>query len=65
MVGKEVIVVCNLKPVKLRGVESQGMILAAGDDGDDLLNPNNYCAKDYVKLDKENNYVIRFTRTFK
>ncbi len=39
MVGKEVIVVCNLKPVKLRGVESQGMILAAGDDGDDLVVP--------------------------
>jgi len=39
MVGKEVIVVCNLKPVKLRGVESQGMILAAGNDGDDLIVP--------------------------
>lgn len=39
MVGKKVIVVCNLKPVKLRGVESQGMILAAGDDGDDLVIP--------------------------
>lgn len=32
MVGKDVIVVCNLAPVKLRGVESQGMILAGGDD---------------------------------
>ena len=39
MVGKKVVVVCNLKPVKLRGVESQGMILAAGDDGDDLVIP--------------------------
>lgn len=29
MVGKKVIVVANLKPVKLRGVMSQGMILAA------------------------------------
>ncbi len=28
MVGKKVIVVANLKPVKLRGVESQGMLLA-------------------------------------
>ena len=28
MVGKKVIVVSNLKPAKLRGVESQGMILA-------------------------------------
>ena len=46
MVGKEVIVVCNLKPVKLRGVESQGMILAAGDDGDDLLLPTTNGAKD-------------------
>lgn len=39
MVGKKVIVVCNLKPVKLRGVLSQGMILAAGNDGDDLVIP--------------------------
>ena len=35
MVGKKVIVVYNLKPAKLRGIESQGMILCAdyGDDG--------------------------------
>ncbi|NLK44976.1 MAG: methionine--tRNA ligase [Tissierellia bacterium] len=31
LVGKKVIVVVNLKPVKLRGVESKGMILAAED----------------------------------
>ena len=29
--GKKVIVVTNLKPAKLRGVESQGMVLAGGD----------------------------------
>ncbi|EOD00520.1 methionine--tRNA ligase [Caldisalinibacter kiritimatiensis] len=29
LIGKDVILVANLKPVKLRGVESQGMILAA------------------------------------
>ena len=29
LVGKKVIIVSNLKPAKLRGVESQGMILAA------------------------------------
>lgn len=29
LVGKKVVVVANLQPVKLRGVESQGMILAA------------------------------------
>ncbi|MFN0205914.1 MAG: methionine--tRNA ligase subunit beta, partial [Planctomycetota bacterium] len=32
LVGKRVVVVCNLAPRKLRGAESQGMILAA-DDG--------------------------------
>ena len=31
LVGKRVVVVANLKPVKLRGVASQGMILAAED----------------------------------
>ncbi|NVM25308.1 MAG: methionine--tRNA ligase [Desulfobacterales bacterium] len=30
---KQVIVLANLRPVKLRGVESQGMILAAEDEG--------------------------------
>ena len=29
MIGKTVVLVANLKPAKLRGVESQGMILAA------------------------------------
>jgi methionyl-tRNA synthetase len=31
LVGRKVIVVTNLKPIKLRGEESRGMILAAGD----------------------------------
>ena len=31
LTGKKVIIVANLKPVKLRGIESQGMILAAED----------------------------------
>ncbi|MCR0260977.1 methionine--tRNA ligase [[Clostridium] innocuum] len=34
VVGKKVIVVTNLKPVKLRGVESQGMILCASNQDD-------------------------------
>ncbi len=35
LVGRQVLFVANLKPVKLRGVLSQGMLLAAtGDDGD-------------------------------
>jgi methionyl-tRNA synthetase len=36
MVGKKVAVITNLKPCKLCGVESQGMILAAGDDDGNL-----------------------------
>ena len=43
MAGKKVAVVTNLAPVKLCGVESQGMILAAGDDDGNLslLTPDN------------------------
>ena len=36
MVGKKVAVITNLKPCKLCGVESQGMILAAGDNEGNL-----------------------------
>lgn len=32
-VGKKVVVLANLKPVKIRGVESQGMIICAENDG--------------------------------
>ncbi|OLS02290.1 methionine--tRNA ligase [Tissierella creatinophila] len=32
LIGKKVVVVVNLKPVKLRGIESKGMILAAEDE---------------------------------
>ena len=31
LLGKKIIVAYNLKPVKLRGIESRGMLLAAGD----------------------------------
>ena len=37
LIGKQVAVVCNLKPVKLRGVESCGMILASYTDDDKTL----------------------------
>jgi len=33
LIGKKIVVVANLKPTKLMGVESQGMILAAETDG--------------------------------
>ncbi|MBW1721686.1 MAG: methionine--tRNA ligase [Deltaproteobacteria bacterium] len=41
LVGKQVVVVANLEPVKLMGVESKGMILAAEDEtGVHLLAPD-------------------------
>ena len=36
LVGRQVVVVANLAPATLRGVESQGMVLAAA-DGDKVL----------------------------
>ncbi len=32
LVGRSVVIVANLKPRKLMGLESQGMVLAASDD---------------------------------
>jgi len=38
LVGRNVVIVANLKPAKLMGVESQGMVLAAiGDNGSPIL----------------------------
>jgi methionyl-tRNA synthetase len=37
LVGKQVVVVANLQPAKLMGVESQGMVLAASLDGKPVL----------------------------
>jgi len=31
LIGKQIVVVANLEPARLRGVESQGMLLAASD----------------------------------
>ncbi len=40
LIGKQVVIVANLKPAKIRGVESNGMILAAsGKDGAVILQP--------------------------
>lgn len=46
LVGKKVVLCCNLKPAKLRGVESQGMILC-GEDGDKvrILEPSSDLAE--------------------
>jgi methionyl-tRNA synthetase len=37
LVGRQIVVVANLKPAKLRGVESQGMLLAANVEGAPFL----------------------------
>ena len=37
VVGKNVVVVANLKPRALKGIESRGMILTAGAGGKDLV----------------------------
>ncbi|MCH3950747.1 MAG: methionine--tRNA ligase [Acidaminococcus sp.] len=37
LVGKNVIVIANLKPAKLKGIESKGMLLAASDDEGNLV----------------------------
>lgn len=40
LVGKTVVYLANLEPRKLRGVVSQGMIIAAGEDTATLLKPD-------------------------
>jgi methionyl-tRNA synthetase len=37
LVGKQIVIVANLKPAKLMGVESHGMLLAASTEGDQQL----------------------------
>ncbi|MCR6719219.1 MAG: hypothetical protein NVV59_02785 [Chitinophagaceae bacterium] len=42
IIGKQVVVVCNLAPRKMRGIESNGMILMAEDSDGKLkfVNPD-------------------------
>jgi methionyl-tRNA synthetase len=41
LVGTQITIIANLEPRKLRGIESQGMLLAAGDDiGLSLIRPD-------------------------
>ncbi|MFH1125692.1 MAG: methionine--tRNA ligase subunit beta, partial [Candidatus Altiarchaeota archaeon] len=37
LAGRQIIVIANLKPAKIRGVESQGMLLAADEEGNPVL----------------------------
>ena len=40
LIGKEIIIVANLEPRALMGIESQGMLLAASNDHPVLLQPD-------------------------
>jgi methionyl-tRNA synthetase len=37
LIGRQIVIVANLKPAKLMGVESHGMLLAASTEGDEVL----------------------------
>ncbi|MBC7074272.1 methionine--tRNA ligase subunit beta, partial [Candidatus Parcubacteria bacterium] len=37
LIGREIVIVCNLKPKKLMGIESQGMLLAADFGGKPVI----------------------------
>jgi methionyl-tRNA synthetase len=37
LIGRQIVIVANLKPAKLMGVESHGMLLAASTDDDSIL----------------------------
>jgi methionyl-tRNA synthetase len=37
LVGRKIVIIANLKPAKLMGEESQGMLLAASTEGDEIL----------------------------
>lgn len=37
LIGKRIVIVANLKPARIRGVESEGMLLAADLDGRPIL----------------------------
>lgn len=51
IIGKKVVVITNLKPVKLRGVLSEGMILAAADGSKlSLVSPEKDCITDGTKI---------------
>ena len=37
LIGRQIVIVANLKPAKLMGVESQGMLMAASTESDGVL----------------------------
>lgn len=58
MVGKKVMVVTNLKPAKLAGVMSEGMILCAEDAEGNLalMTPEKTCRQEQKSADKTELY---------
>jgi methionyl-tRNA synthetase len=63
--GKNIVIVTNLKPAKIRGVTSNGMLLAAEDDTGvvSLLNPGDSTPGSEVLIDgigKEPETVLEF-----
>jgi len=43
LIGKQAVVIVNLQPATIRGVESQGMLLAAQDqDGISIISPDRF-----------------------
>ena len=49
LIGKNVIVIANLKPAKLRGIESRGMVLAASDGEGNLVDAPGIASGSKVK----------------
>lgn len=46
LIGKQVVIVDNLEPAVIRGVESQGMLLAASDEsGISVVSPDRHVAE--------------------
>ncbi|KNC80610.1 hypothetical protein SARC_07033 [Sphaeroforma arctica JP610] len=39
MIGRKVLVVCNMKPVKMRGISSEGMVLCASNEDHSVVEP--------------------------
>ena len=67
IMGKNIIIVTNLKPAKIRGVQSNGMLLAASDSTGlvSLLNPDNSNPGSRIFIDgiKHNpDYILEFEK---
>ena len=60
LVGKLVVIVKNLKPAVLRGIESRGMLLAAEKDGKlEVLSPTSATPGDKVEVEGETGAPLR------